>query len=91
MHSDVPFAVWSRERQRRIEDVLARALSDDAMPAPARLGEAMRYAVLGGGKRVRPLLAYAAGEAAAAVSVHWSWDSITDAYLLDYRRVGASS
>src|SRR5437588_4210331 len=65
MHSDVPFAVWSRERQRRIEDVLARALSDDAMPAPARLGEAMRYAVLGSGKRVRPLLAYAAGEAAA--------------------------
>jgi farnesyl diphosphate synthase len=66
MHSDVPFAVWSRERQRRIEDVLVRALSHDAMPAPARLGEAMRYAVLGGGKRVRPLLAYAAGEAAAA-------------------------
>jgi len=66
MHSDVPFAVWSRERQRRIEDVLVRALSDYAMPAPARLGEAMRYAVLGGGKRIRPLLAYAAGEAAAA-------------------------
>jgi farnesyl diphosphate synthase len=66
MHSDVPFAVWSRERQRRIEDVLVRALSDKAMPAPAKLGEAMRYAVLGGGKRVRPLLAYAAGEAAVA-------------------------
>jgi farnesyl diphosphate synthase len=66
MHSDVPFAVWSRERQRRIEDVLVRALSDYAMPAPASLGEAMRYAVLGGGKRIRPLLAYAAGEAAAA-------------------------
>ena len=32
--------------------------------APAGLGEAMRYAVLGGGKRVRPLLAYAAGEVA---------------------------
>jgi farnesyl diphosphate synthase len=66
MHSDVPFAVWSRERQRRIEDVLVRALSRDAMPAPVRLGEAMRYAVLGGGKRVRPLLAYAAGEATGA-------------------------
>ncbi|HEY4137324.1 MAG TPA: farnesyl diphosphate synthase [Casimicrobiaceae bacterium] len=61
-----PFAVWSRERQRRIEDVLAEALSNSAMPAPAQLGEAMRYAVLGGGKRVRPLLAYAAGEAVAA-------------------------
>lgn len=30
--------------------------------APTRLHSAMRYAVLGGGKRVRPLLAYAAGE-----------------------------
>jgi farnesyl diphosphate synthase len=29
---------------------------------PARLHAAMRYAVLGGGKRVRPLLAFAAGE-----------------------------
>ncbi|AMN47510.1 geranyl transferase [Steroidobacter denitrificans] len=30
---------------------------------PARLHEAMRYAVLGGGKRVRPVLVYAAGAA----------------------------
>ncbi len=39
---------------------------DAALPAaairPARLHEAMRYAVLNGGKRVRPLLVYAAGE-----------------------------
>ena len=34
--------------------------------APQRLHQAMRYAVLGGGKRVRPLLAYAAGEVAGA-------------------------
>jgi len=34
--------------------------------APQRLHEAMRYAVLGGGKRVRPLLAFAAGEIAGA-------------------------
>ncbi|MCC7060487.1 MAG: polyprenyl synthetase family protein [Burkholderiaceae bacterium] len=33
---------------------------------PARLHEAMRYAVLGGGKRMRPLLVYAAGEALGA-------------------------
>jgi farnesyl diphosphate synthase len=61
-----PFAVWSRERQQRIEAILAEALSDTAMPAPARLSEAMRYAVLGGGKRIRALLAYAAGEAVGA-------------------------
>jgi farnesyl diphosphate synthase len=65
MHSDVPWAVWSQERQRRCEDVLARVLPPVACAAP-QLAEAMRYAVLGGGKRVRPLLAYAAGEYAGA-------------------------
>ena len=30
--------------------------------SPTRLHEAMRYAVLGGGKRIRPLLTFAAGE-----------------------------
>ena len=34
--------------------------------APERLHQAMRYSVLGGGKRVRPLLAFAAGELALA-------------------------
>ncbi len=65
MHPDLAFPVWSGERQRRIEDVLERALPRrDALPT--RLHEAMRYAVLGGGKRIRPLLAYAAGEFADA-------------------------
>ena len=66
MHSTVPFAVWSRERQQRIEEVLSDALDDRTMIAPARLREAMRYAVLGGGKRVRSLLAYGAAEAVGA-------------------------
>jgi farnesyl diphosphate synthase len=65
MNPDVDFAVWSGERQQRIEGVLARTLPDATAP-PARLAEAMRYAVLGGGKRIRPLLAYAAGELAGA-------------------------
>ena len=65
MDPDLAFAVWSNERQRRIEDVLERALTFGA-DAPARLAEAMRYAALDGGKRVRPLLAYAAGELAGA-------------------------
>ena len=34
--------------------------------APPRLHEAMRYVALGGGKRARPLLAFAAGELARA-------------------------
>jgi farnesyl diphosphate synthase len=51
--------------QARMESVLARHLPA-ARLAPARLHEAMRYAVLEGGKRVRPLLTFAAGEVAGA-------------------------
>jgi farnesyl diphosphate synthase len=65
MNPDVAFAVWSGERQRRIEDVLDHLLPS-ADTVPVSLHRAMRYAVLDGGKRVRPLLAYAAGEAAGA-------------------------
>ncbi len=54
-----------RAHQDRVESVLEAVLPPLAV-APERLHEAMRYAVLGGGKRVRPLLAYAAGEAAGA-------------------------
>src|SRR5260221_12937781 len=50
--------------QARVEAALERLLPPAAI-APQRLHEAMRYAVLGGGKRIRPLLAFAAGEAAA--------------------------
>jgi geranylgeranyl pyrophosphate synthase len=51
--------------QRRIEQVLERCLaSDDA--ATARLHAAMRYGVLGGGKRLRPVLVYLAGEVLGA-------------------------
>jgi len=61
MHPDLAFAVWAQERQRRVEEALDRSLAG-RNGEPARLVEAMRYAVLGGGKRMRPLLAYAAGE-----------------------------
>jgi farnesyl diphosphate synthase len=65
MHSDVPWEVWSRERQQRTEDVLSALLAPKENE-PARLNKAMRHAALGGGKRVRPLLAYAAGETTGA-------------------------
>ncbi len=48
--------------QHRVERVLERMLPP-ADQMPARLHEAMRYAVLDGGKRARPLLVYATGEA----------------------------
>ncbi len=47
---------------QRVESVLDRWLPEPAIP-PQRLHEAMRYSVLGGGKRIRPLLVYATGEA----------------------------
>ena len=66
MNPDLAFAVWCGERQQRIERVLAAALPQDADGHAPPLAAAMRYAVLGGGKRIRPLLAYAAGEAVGA-------------------------
>src|SRR3989442_7738677 len=50
--------------QARIETALERFLPPAGI-APRRLHDAMRYAALGGGKRIRPLLVFAAGEAAA--------------------------
>jgi len=46
----------------RIETVLKEVLPGPQVK-PRRLHEAMRYSVLGGGKRIRPLLVYATGEA----------------------------
>ncbi|WP_347556652.1 polyprenyl synthetase family protein [Robbsia sp. KACC 23696] len=51
-----------KDVQARTESALDRYLPA-ATQAPERLHEAMRYAALGGGKRVRPLLCHAAGEA----------------------------
>jgi farnesyl diphosphate synthase len=51
---------WSAERLQRTEDALSAWVP---ATAPAGLGDAMRYAVLDGGKRLRPLLVLAACEA----------------------------
>jgi farnesyl diphosphate synthase len=58
-------AAWMALVQRRTETALERWLPA-ATTAPARLHAAMRYSVLGGGKRMRPLLCHAAGEALGA-------------------------
>lgn len=52
-------------RAARLHAALDRALPDSAT-IPQRLHAAMRYAVLGDGKRIRPQLAYAAGVACGA-------------------------
>ncbi len=47
--------------QERVERALDHWLPGVEIP-PSKLHEAMRYSVLGGGKRIRPLLVYATGE-----------------------------
>ena len=56
-----PFAQWMKTVQADMEHALAAYLPSVA-ETPARLHEAMHYATLDGGKRVRPLLVFAAGE-----------------------------
>ncbi len=54
------FSTWLSERAAHIQHVLDREMPRPDV-VPTRLHEAMRYAVLGGGKRVRAALVYAAG------------------------------
>ncbi|MGB7181251.1 MAG: polyprenyl synthetase family protein [Burkholderiaceae bacterium] len=57
------FADWTDRQLARCESALGQYLPP-ADAVPGQLHEAMRYATLGAGKRVRPLLVYAAAEAA---------------------------
>lgn len=61
----MPFHDWMGVVQTQVEAALSRFLPlGDAIPS--RLHQAMRYASLNGGKRVRPLLAFAAGQLSGA-------------------------
>jgi farnesyl diphosphate synthase len=53
------FSSWRQAKQHEVEQALSTWVPADA---PAGLGEAMRYAVLDGGKRLRPLLVLATSE-----------------------------
>lgn len=57
--SSKPFSTWAEARLSEVERALDRWVPADA---PAGLGLAMRYGVLDGGKRLRPLLVLAACE-----------------------------
>ena len=59
--SSVHFDDWMRDGLARVETALEAWVPADA---PGGLGEAMRYGVLDGGKRLRPLLVLAAAQAA---------------------------
>jgi farnesyl diphosphate synthase len=61
------FQTWSRETATRVENALADLLPASRI-APARLHDAMRYSTLGGGKRVRAMLVFGAGELTGAAA-----------------------
>ena len=65
MPTDSPLRPYLEDCQRRVEAALAQRLPAPSVP-PTRLHEAMRYALLGAGKRVRPVLVYATGQALGA-------------------------
>lgn len=62
MTTDNRLKAFMTECQERAEIALDQRLPP-ASKLPQRLHEAMRYSVLGGGKRMRPMLAYATGKA----------------------------
>jgi len=66
---DAPVALEFEHTMRRLQARAEAALERWLPPAslePRHLHEAMRYAVLGGGKRIRPLLVYLSGTALGA-------------------------
>jgi farnesyl diphosphate synthase len=60
-HSNIDFQTWLTAIQTRTEHTLSQLIPSENI-VPQRLHAAMRYVTLGGGKRVRALLAHAAGE-----------------------------
>jgi geranylgeranyl diphosphate synthase type II len=63
--ADADLRAWLEARRTDVDGALERFLPS-APACPSRVGEAMRYSLFAGGKRLRPLLALAAAEAAAA-------------------------
>ena len=59
--TELAFSAWVQDVQADVERALETFLPE-AAAIPHKLHEAMRYTALGGGKRVRPLLAYASGD-----------------------------
>ena len=64
---DQPFdlGAWTIVQLALVEQALERWVAPEDQ-VPASLAEPMRYAVLGGGKRMRPLLALASAQAVGA-------------------------
>ena len=58
-------ATWLTTRREEVDAALERFLKADGVDTPERLAEAMRYSVMAGGKRLRPMLVLSSAEASA--------------------------
>jgi len=63
------FDVWLRSHVNRVEVALDKAMPGSDV-VPERLHQAMRYSVMGGGKRVRAALVYASASACGSAAQH---------------------
>lgn len=62
------FESWLPPQQKRVESILAARMDIVGKRSPARLAEAMRYSLLDGGKRLRPVLCLAFADAVSRAS-----------------------
>lgn len=69
MTTDTTLETLMSGSRDRVENALRELLPDQACASP-RLAAAMRYAATGGGKRIRPILVYAACELAGGIQDH---------------------
>lgn len=65
LHDAQSFPDWMEAQRARVERALEHVVPVPTL-IPGKLHEAMRYAALGAGKRMRPLLVFAAGELVGA-------------------------
>ena len=82
------FAVWMHQEQAAVEAALQAWVPADA---PAGLGVAMRYGVLDGGKRLRPLLVMAASMGHSLLNGKSNTRTTRQTPLCSYNRFGMSA
>ncbi len=68
MGTTFDFEAWLGVQQARVEALLGARMSSIAQRTPPKLAEAMKYSLLAGGKRLRPVLVLAFADATAQAS-----------------------
>ncbi len=68
MAASFRFEPWLTAQQARVEGLLSSRMAAIAQRTPAKLAEAMKYSLMAGGKRLRPVLVLAFADATARAS-----------------------